>query len=216
MVPLTILCYGDSNTYGYIADSGGRFPRDVRWPGVLQRALGSEYVVIEEGLPGRTTNWDDPFDVGRNGRRYLTPCLASHAPIDLVIIMLGTNDLKRYFRVTANEIALGVGALADIVVGSGCGPDGKPPSVLIVAPPPLGEATKRSALWGFGDARAESEKLADHYATLAEAGNLAMFDAGAVAAVDPVDGVHLDAGSHRTLGTALVDEVKRTLGQSLP
>lgn len=212
MVPRTILCYGDSNTYGYMAGSAGRFPREVRWPGAMHAELGSAFVVIEEGLPGRTTNWDDPFDVGRNGRPYLLPCLASHAPIDLVIIMLGTNDLKRYFNVSANEIALGVGALVEITVHSGCGPDGQAPAVLIVAPVPLGEATKRSELWGFGDAGKKSEELAGHYATLAEGWGCPMFDAGAVASVDPIDGAHLDAESHKALGAALAVEVRRTMG----
>jgi lysophospholipase L1-like esterase len=210
----TILCFGDSNTYGYVVETGGRFPRDVRWPGVLQGVLGGEYVVIEEGLPGRTSNWDDPFGAGLNGRPYLGPCLASHAPVDLVVVMLGTNDLKRYFRVKAPEIALGVGALVDVALYSGCGPAGQSPAVLIVTPPPLGKATKRSLLWGFGKARKESLRLAEHYATVAELRECPVFDAATVASVDPADGVHLDADSHKRLGTALADEVRRILGTS--
>ncbi|MGA9596537.1 MAG: SGNH/GDSL hydrolase family protein [Acidimicrobiia bacterium] len=210
----TVLCYGDSNTYGYVVDSGGRFPRDVRWPGVLQQALGSGFVVIEEGLPGRTSNWDDPFGAGLNGRSYLGPCLASHSPVDLVVIMLGTNDLKRYFRVKAPEIALGVGALVDIALSSGCGPAGQAPAVLIVAPPPLGKATRRSLLWGFGKARNESLHLAEHYTTLGELRDCPVFDAGTVASVDAADGVHLDAESHKRLGAALAAEIRRVLGAS--
>lgn len=204
----TILCYGDSNTYGYVAETTGRFPRDIRWPGVLEQTLKQGFVVIEEGLPGRTTNWDDPFDVGRNGRTYLLPCLLSHAPIDLVVFMLGTNDLKRYFHVTAPEIALGVGTLAEMARCSGSGPAGEPPAVLIVTPAPLGEATKRSGLWGFGAAREESEQMAGHYGTLAETRGYPIFDAGTVASASPVDGVHLDADSHRRLGIALASEVR--------
>jgi lysophospholipase L1-like esterase len=207
----TVLCYGDSNTHGHDPETGDRFPREVRWPGVLQHVLGEEYVVIEEGLGGRTSNWDDPFSAGRNGRAYLPPCLASHAPIDLVVIMLGTNDLKRYFRVDASEIALGVGALVEIAHYSGCGPEGQAPAVLIVAPVPLGEATKRSMLWGLGKARDESEKLAEQYGTLGELWGCEVFDAGTVASVDPADGVHLDAEAHKNLGEALADEVRRIL-----
>lgn len=207
----TVLCYGDSNTYGHEAETAGRFPREVRWPGVLQQALGDEFVVIEEGLGGRTANSDDPFEVGRNGRSYLVPCLASHAPLDLVIIMLGTNDLKHYFKLTANEIALGVGSLVDIALHSGSGPQGLSPAVMVVAPAPLGDATRRSVLWGFGKARDESLQLGEHYSTLAEIRGCAMFDAGTVASVDPTDGVHLDAEAHQSLGTALAIEVRRIL-----
>jgi lysophospholipase L1-like esterase len=208
----TVLCYGDSNTHGFVAETLGRFPRDVRWPGVTQGALGDDFVVIEEGLSGRTTTWDDPFGVGLNGRPYLGPCLKSHAPIDLVIIMLGTNDLKRYFGVNAPEIALGVGSLVDIALHSGAGPDGGAPQVLIVAPVPLGEATKLSSLWGFGAARQESMRMVEHYETLAKVYDCPMFDAATVASVNPVDGVHLDADSHRSLGTALADQVRIILG----
>ena len=178
----------------------------------MQRALGDGYHIIEEGLGGRTSNWDDPFSEGRNGRSYLAPCLASHAPIDLVVIMLGTNDLKQYFRAKAFEVALGVGSLVEVVLGSGSGPEGQAPAVLIVAPAPLGTATRRSLLWGFGKARKKSLKLAEHYWTLGELWNCPVFDAGTVASADPADGVHLDAGSHESLGSALAVEVHRILG----
>ena len=100
----TILCYGDSNTYGLKSDLVSRYPRNVRWTGILQEKLGSEYYVIEEGLGGRTTVWDDPVEDYKNGKKYLLPCLDSHKPLDLVIIMLGTNDLKSRFSVTPFDI----------------------------------------------------------------------------------------------------------------
>ncbi|MBQ9959278.1 MAG: acylhydrolase, partial [Oscillospiraceae bacterium] len=96
-----ILCYGDSNTWGYIGGVGERFGRDVRWTGRLQTLLGSDYTVIEEGLNSRTTVWDDPVEMHKNGYTYLMPCLQTHRPLDLVIIMLGTNDLERRFHVPA-------------------------------------------------------------------------------------------------------------------
>ena len=99
----TVLCYGDSNTWGYIGGTGERFAPEVRWPGVLQAALGGAYRVIEEGLNGRTTVFDDSIEEGRNGETYLRPCLQTHAPIDLVILMLGTNDLKRRFSLSRNR-----------------------------------------------------------------------------------------------------------------
>ena len=105
----TIVCYGDSNTHGFDAATMGRFPRDVRWPGVLAAELGGIAEVIEEGLNGRTTIWDDPYLDGRNGRTYLLPCLRSHAPVDVLVLMLGTNDLKSIFGRSAAEIAAGAG-----------------------------------------------------------------------------------------------------------
>ena len=84
----TILCYGDSNTYGLRPDSNQRYPREIRWTGLLQKSLGEDYYVIEEGLSGRTTLWDDPIEEHKNGKTYLFPCLESHSPIDLVVLML--------------------------------------------------------------------------------------------------------------------------------
>ena len=96
-----ILCYGDSNTWGYDPASGERFAADIRWTGVLRKVLASDrFEVIEEGLNGRTTVWDDPIEGQKNGRQYLIPCLESHRPLDLVVILLGTNDLKKRFSLS--------------------------------------------------------------------------------------------------------------------
>lgn len=106
-----VLCYGDSNTYGYIPGSGGRYTRDVRYPGRLQMLLGDDYNVIEEGCSGRTTLYDDPIDGWKNGMDYLKPCIYSHRPIHIVILMLGSNDLKAAFHLTAEQIAQSAGKL---------------------------------------------------------------------------------------------------------
>ena len=100
-----ILCFGDSNTWGYCADDASRFDEDVRWTGLLAKMLGDGYTVIEEGQNGRTTVWDDPVENRLAGLTYLWPCMESHAPFDLIIIMLGTNDTKTYFSMTAQNIA---------------------------------------------------------------------------------------------------------------
>jgi lysophospholipase L1-like esterase len=112
----TIVCYGDSNTWGQDGLTKTRYPMDVRWTGVLRNELGADYWVIEEGLCGRTTVWDDPIEgEWKNGLRYLMPCLESQAPIDLVVLMLGTNDLKNRYAVSAFDIANGLGKeLADL------------------------------------------------------------------------------------------------------
>lgn len=206
-----VLCYGDSNTHGAIPDGGGRFARDVRWPGVLAHLLAGTAHVVEEGLNGRTTVWDDPYTPGRNGRAYLLPCLRSHQPVDVVVVMLGTNDVKRMFHAEPYEIALGMGALVDIALGSGCGPAGGPPRVLVVAPPRLGDLTPESELWGFGDREATAEALPDLYRTAAAKRAAAFFDAGSVVRGDPADGVHLSAAGHTVLARALEPVIRGLL-----
>ena len=111
----TVLCYGDSNTYGYIPETGMRYPKEIRYPGKLQLLLGDDYLVIEEGCNGRTTIHDDPEDGWKNGLDYLKPCLNSHKPVDIVILMLGSNDLKDTFHLSAEEIAHGAGVLVDVI-----------------------------------------------------------------------------------------------------
>ncbi|MGA2640810.1 MAG: GDSL-type esterase/lipase family protein, partial [Spirochaetia bacterium] len=106
-----ILCFGDSNTWGYDPVTQGRFPGDVRWTGVLQAALGPGFRVIEEGLNGRTTVWEDPVEGDKMGKRHLPPCLESQAPLDLVVLMLGTNDTKERYSAPPADIAAGVGVL---------------------------------------------------------------------------------------------------------
>jgi lysophospholipase L1-like esterase len=204
----TIVCFGDSNTHGADPSGAGRMSPDVRWPRVMARSLGDGYEVIEEGLNGRTACWDTPLAPGRNGLTYLVPCLLSHAPVDLLIIMLGTNDTKRIYGLGAPEIASGVGLLVDEARRSLSGPGDTPPVVLLVSPVPLGEVTASSELWGFGESIDKSKDLARLYAVVAEERNVAFFDAGSVAAVHPDDGVHLDAAACASLGAALAERVR--------
>jgi len=206
-----VVCYGDSNTHGADGPTGRRHPRDVRWPGVVARALAGRAQVVEEGLGGRTTIWDEPFSPGRDGRAYLLPCLQSHQPIAVLVIMLGTNDLKAIFRLGAPEIAAGAGSLVDLALASPTGPDGGPPAVLLVAPVPLGPLTIASELWGFGAARETSARLAPYYREVAAQTGAAFLDAGALVATDPSDGVHLDARAHGVLGAAIAGAVARLL-----
>ena len=104
-----ILCFGDSNTWGFPPDCGARYDRETRWPGVLQQQLGEDYYVIEEGLPGRNTVWDDPVEGGKNGLKQLVPLIHSHMPLDLLIIMLGTTDFKNRFSVSPRDISWSIG-----------------------------------------------------------------------------------------------------------
>ena len=139
-----ILCYGDSNTYGlspeWVHGKFGRHDYSVRWPGRLQALLGPEYRIIEEGLSGRTTVFEDYVTPYRNGADYLRPCLETHAPLDLVILMLGTNDCRNQFGVSPGEIAMGLGRLIQIVKDPSAYMGMPVPKVLVAVPVPVGEA----------------------------------------------------------------------------
>jgi lysophospholipase L1-like esterase len=205
----TILCYGDSNTWGYNPATQDRYAREERWAGVLQQKLGDGYVVIEEGLCGRTTVWDDPIEDYRNGKEYLIPCLRSHKPIDLVVIMLGTNDLKARFPMPACDIAAGAGVLVDIVAKSETGPSNGAPEVLLVAPPPIAELSGFAEMFEGGSVK--STMLSRHFRLVAEERGCALLDAAEVIASSELDGIHLDLAEHRKLGIAIASRVKQML-----
>jgi lysophospholipase L1-like esterase len=202
----TVLCYGDSNTWGYNPSTGERFSRDERWTGVLRQKLGAEYQVIEEGLNGRTTVWDDPIEGYKNGKEYLIPCLESHRPIDLVVIMLGTNDLKKRFSVSAYDIANSAGVLVDVVQRSGAGPDGGPPKVLLMAPPPVGKLTEFAEM--FDDAAGKSRRFSEYYRRVAEEYGCMLLDTSEVIVSSDLDGIHFEASEHQKLGEAVATLVK--------
>lgn len=206
-----VLCYGDSNTWGSDPETGERFAPDVRWPGVLARDLGDGFRVIEEGLPGRTTVRDDPIEgAHKNGRTYLRACLESHKPIDLVTLMLGTNDLKERFAASASDIAQGAASLADEILRSGCGPEGGAPVVLLISPPPVGRLAEMAEM--FEGSEEKSGRFAGHYRRFADQYGCGFLDAGAVIASSDVDGVHLEADEHRKLGEAVAARVEKILG----
>lgn len=205
----TILCYGDSNTWGAPPDRSGRFGPEVRWTGIMQRSLGDEFRVIEEGLNGRTTRWDDPIELGRNGLTYLRPCLETHQPLDMVSIMLGTNDLKRRFDLSASDIAQSAAGLGEIARQIGRDAQGRPPVVLLVAPPAIADLSDYDEM--FAGAAEKSRRFAEYYRRAAGWHDLPFFDAGAVIASSPVDGIHFEPEAHRKLGEALAEEVRRLL-----
>lgn len=205
-----VLCYGDSNTWGYEPATGERFPEEVRWVGVLQKGLGEGFRVIEEALNGRTTVHDDPIEEHRNGRTHLRPCLESHAPLDLVVIALGVNDLKARFGLSASDVADGVGTLASIAKTSGAGPGGGAPEMLLVVPPPVGKLTDAAQM--FLGAEEKSRRFSEQYRRVARQRGCGLLDAGEVIVPSDADGIHLEAEEHRKLGEAVGARVKEVLG----
>lgn len=205
----TILCYGDSNTWGYDPVTGERLGREARWPGVLARELGDGHAVIEEGLNGRTTVWDDPIDAYRNGREYLVPCLESHAPLDLVVIALGVNDLKARLGLSASDIADGAGALVEIVQKSATGPDGGAPKVLLLAPPPVGDLGDSAEM--FEGALEKSRGFSRHYARIADKYGCGLLDLAALVSASTLDGIHFEAKEHEAIGREAGQRAKAML-----
>jgi len=209
VIEQSILCYGDSNTWGYVPLSAARLKRAERWPTLLQSNLGHGYHVIAEGLNGRTTAWDEPFRPGRNGRESFLPVLESHAPLSLVIIMLGSNDLKHHLNVSAHESARGLTTLIKIARNSETGIDAKPPTILVLAPPVFGEL---SELMGhhFEGGQEKSRHLPRHYREACAELGCHFFDSNAVVTVG-ADGIHLDSHHHQILAEALAPLVLRLI-----
>jgi lysophospholipase L1-like esterase len=201
-----ILCFGDSNTWGYDPVSKDRYEKDVRWTGILGCSLGSDYEVIEEGLNGRTTVWEDPIEGYKNGYSYLIPCLETHRPLDLVIIMLGTNDLKKRFNVSAFDIAQSAGVLVNVVMKSSAGREGAAPQVLLIAPPPVATLTGFAEI--FEGAEPKSMKLGAYYHMVAEELGCSFLYAGEVIQSSEVDGIHFDPEEHKNLAAAVAAKVQ--------
>lgn len=205
-----VLCFGDSITWGFHPGTGTRLPMPDRWPTVMATALGPDVTVIAEGLNGRTTTFDSPFRAMRSGAAMLPALLESHAPIDVVVIMLGSNNLQTALGLSANYAASGIASLLDIVARSLAGPDRRPPRALVVSPPHIiAPSGFTGVLWEGREA--ESQRLADRYAPMAAMAGAAFCDAAAVVSPGIADGVHLDAAGQRLLGTRLATEVAALL-----
>lgn len=209
----TILCYGDSLTWGYDPARPGRHALEDRWPSVLQTLLGDRAQVIAEGLNGRTTAFDDHLaDVDRNGARLLPSVLSAHAPLDLVIILLGSNDMKPFVCGHAIGAKQGMRRLVNIVRKHAYPFEMDVPEVLIVAPPVLCETADPDFAASFGAGVEQSAMLATLYSDLADVEGCGFFDAGSVARTAPIDGVHLDADNTRAIGRGLEPIVRMMLG----
>lgn len=207
-----IVCLGDSNTHGYCADPndcadhGDRFNENERWTQLLQRRLGDDYLVIEEGLSGRTTCFADPLHEGLDALSYITPCLMSHERVDLLVMMLGTNDSKDRFHVSAKEIAIALGRLIDKARATPCW-GGLSPNLLVVAPPPIGERIAEHEVFRYTmgqNCHAVSAGLAKEYADLCKQQNIHFVDAVSYGCeFNAIDWTHLTREAHGRLADGL-------------
>lgn len=214
MIMKHIVCFGDSNTHGYCAETNGRFDENSRWTCLLQKQLGADYLILEEGLSGRTTTFDDPIHEGLCGLDYIYPCLMSHEPVDLLIIMLGTNDTKERFQVSPACIALGLKRLvAKAISATDCWRD-HTPRILIVTPKNIDrryETTPVAKTMGRGCAE-RSEGLAKEYRAIAELMNCSYLDANQfVSCQNPIDYMHLTKEGHQELAKALAAQIPTIL-----
>lgn len=200
-----ILCFGDSNTYGYIPDGSGRYDEDIRWTGIISRSLGEDYIVLEEGLCGRTTIFEDDVREGLKGLDSVESVIKKHNPVDLFIIMLGTNDCKSKYNATPDIIAGGV----EKVINKALEASSSNVKVLVISPILLGE--------GVGGEDYDPEfcensekvcaKLAGKYKALAVENNFYFLDASEYATASPIDREHLDASGHSSLAEGILHRI---------
>ncbi|HMV00245.1 MAG TPA: SGNH/GDSL hydrolase family protein [Rhodocyclaceae bacterium] len=209
-----ILVYGDSLSWGIVPGTRRRFDFATRWPGVLETGLvgrGLEVRVIEDCLNGRRTVWDDPFKPGRRGIDGLGQRIEVNSPLELVILVLGTNDFQSMHPHSAWHSAQGVAALVQAIRSAPIEPGMPVPPVLVVAPPPFDDP-RGPVGPKFAGGEAKSLGLAAALREVAFTLGCAYFDAGTVTPASTVDGVHLDAEQHRRLGEALVTVVADLIG----
>lgn len=205
-----ILCYGDSNTWGRSGQSVTRYPSNIRWTGLLQKKLGNSYEIIEEGLRSRTTDFedDDPEFPGRNGLTYLRPCLESHNPLDLVILWLGTNDLKSRFNRTPFDVGVGLRKNLELIQAIAKDVQGNQSQILLISPPVVIETHLGSGTQ-FTGAQAKSQELGRVYERIARDFGCAFVDLASIVQPGKFDGVHLEPESHPIVADRMFEEVTK-------
>ena len=202
-----ILCFGDSNTWGYNPDGSGRFPSNVRWTGLLQEALKQhdpELRVAEEGMNGRTTIFGEKLEPHRYGLPCVAPIIMTHKPLAAIIVMLGTNDTKYFHHASAREINMGMEQILREIHWA-CASDGGGPPILLMCPKPLnadiqhGEFNTESAV--------KSAELAPLYESTAAKYGCGFLDLGKIVPGTCLDGIHLNAEQHRIAADAIIEWV---------
>ena len=212
---IRVLCFGDSNTHGRDAKAKAeqgiktRYPINVRWTGQLQKMLGDKFEVIEEGLGSRTTNLDDPTAEGKNGLTYLLPCLESHAPLDLVVLMLGTNDLKHIFNRTPSDIAQANKQLISVIRRQA----GNKVKILLISPVTVDETNPLAAPNYLGGTK-KSQELGGELKKIAQEMDCAFLDLALSVKPSHYDGVHIDASDQAIIAKLVHQQISTMLSNS--
>ena len=208
----TVICFGDTNTWGVDPKTDERLPFERRWTGILTQELQHEYRVLEEGQAGRTTVCDDPIEKHKNGLQYLMPCFQSHAPVDLLVVMLGTVQLKNRFNQSAQDIAIGLQTLLKEALDSKSGPNGTPPEILLISPVAVGnvENTWLSSVFSLPNNRERQKQFKTLYSAMAKELNINFMAAEDVAKTSE-DGIHIAEESHRPFALAVARQVRAIL-----
>ena len=215
----SILIYGDSNTWGYDsaryvpeADAFQRMDETERWPALVRSLLGPGYCVTEDALNGRTLVWDDPYMPGRNGLQGLRAALDANAPLDLVVMQLGCNELKDHFNLSAGMIARGMEML---VRECGVSYYGYPaPKVLLIAPAPTHpDIAVLRKISSFGPtAYRRSCELGKLYGAIAQKHHCGFIDCAEFGfELNTVDGLHYSRADHAKLAPAVAAKIREML-----
>lgn len=210
----TILCFGDTNTWGVNPINEERLPFEQRWTGILTKEMEREARVIEEGQCGRTTICDDPVDQYKNGLEYLMPCLDGHRPIDVAVIMLGTVQLKGRFNQSADDIALGLDRIVRAVAQSDAGPQGQSPQILVISPIRVGKVEDGPLAETFflPNNRERQQKFRKLFSKVAEKYGAEFMAAEDYADTSHLDGIHIAEESHRPFALAVAEKLRSMLG----
>ncbi len=212
---MKIMCYGDSNTWGYMADGTGRFDTNTRWTTVMGSILGEGYSIVEDGVCGRTSLYSDNEWCSVKGEKessFLSKTMKKHYPFDMMIIMLGTNDLRPELNLSPKAISENVAHLVERVLNFNYDDGGKPPKIILVSPPHIEKGVSTSpdaSMFGLGEDSVEkSKEFAEHFKARADELGLYFFDAAPYTKASELDSLHLDEQSHKSLAQAMADFVK--------
>lgn len=208
-----ILCFGDSNTWGYNGENGTRFDEETRWTALLQKELGQDYVVIEEGLNSRTTVFEDPLSPGKKGLDYLIPMVCSQLPFDLMIMMLGTNDLKRMYHIGSMEVAEGIERLLITFRNTMQEKTGGSGKVLVLGPIDICASQSGEFVYGFDEHSAkEAKNLGKDIESLVTQMGYEFMDMSKVTPPGVTDGIHLDSDGHKAFADCLSKYIREKMG----
>ena len=208
---INILCFGDSNTWGYDPSTQTRFPNNIRWTGVLQNLLGDNFNIIEEGLNGRTTNVNEREEHAlgyyrdfRSSMDLISILIETNSPIDLLVVMLGTNDLKNNFNQSSDDISTNMKLVCEAIINNDYF-NSKP--IILVSPTHINESSP-NLLDSFIGTTEKSKSLAKQYKKIADDLDLFFVDASQSVKTNQIDGLHWDAMQHSDFANSIYSKVK--------